>query len=83
MREHREKLVTFLNNVATPGSDVGAIDDDKKNLVRSGVVDSFAVIQIIFYLEQTYNIDLPALGIDPIDLVSIEGMLSAIERSLE
>ena len=82
-REHREKLITFLNSVARPGSGVGSVDDDKTNLVQSGVVDSFAIIQIIFYLEQTYDLNLPALGIDPADLMSIDGMLSAIERSFD
>ena len=83
MREHREKLVAFLNSVAKPGCRVGEIDADNTNLVQSGVVDSFAIIQIIFYLEQTYDLNLPALGIDPADLVSIDGMLSAIERSFD
>ena len=83
MRAHREKLVTFLDSVDKPGSSVSDIDDDNTNLVRSGVIDSFAIIQIIFYLEQDYGLDLPALGIDPADLVSIEGMLSAIECSFK
>ena len=83
MREHREKLVTFLNSVAKPGCSVGVTDDDNTNLVQSGVIDSFAIIQIIFYLEQDYGLDLPARGIDPADLVSIDGMLSAIERSFD
>ena len=83
MRAHREKLLTFLNSVAKPGSSVSLIDDENTNLVRSGVIDSFAIIQIIFYLEQDYGLDLPALGIDPSDLVSIEGILSAIECSFK
>ena len=83
MREHREKLVTFLNSVAKPGCSVGENNADHTNLVQSGVVDSFAIIQIILYLEQTYDLNLPALGIDPADLVSIDGMLSAIERSFD
>jgi len=83
MREHREKLLTFLNSVAKPGCSACENDADNTNLVQSGVVDSFAIIQIIFYLEQTYDLNLPALGIDPADLVSIDGMLSAIERSFD
>jgi acyl carrier protein len=83
MREHRAKLVTFLNSVAKPGCSVGVTDDDNKNLVQSGVIDSFAIIQIIFYLEQDYGIDLSAMGVDHAELVSIDGMLSAIERSFD
>lgn len=80
---HREKLLAFLDSVSKPGSSAGDINDDDMNLVQAGVVDSFAIIQIIFYLEQDYGINLPALGIDPADLVSINGMLSAIDRSFD
>ena len=81
--EHRERLIAFLNTVAKPGQVVGEAGDDESNLVQANVVDSFAVIQIIFYLEENYGVDLPAMGIDPADLVSIAGMMSVIERSFE
>jgi acyl carrier protein len=78
----RRALIDFLNSVARPGSSVEGLDDDT-NLVRAGVIDSFALIQIIFYLEQNYDLNLPALGIDPADLGSIGGMLAAIARAGE
>ncbi len=61
----------------------GAIDEDDMNLVQAGVLDSFALIQIIFYLEQNYGLNLQKLGIDPADLVSIGGMMSAIEHGFD
>lgn len=80
-REHtRAALLEFLDSVAKPGHLVAAFDDET-NLVRADVIDSFALIQIIFYLEQQHGLDLPALGIDPADLVSIGGMLTAIQRA--
>jgi acyl carrier protein len=82
MNEHREKLVAFLDSVAKPGCSVGLVNGDSTNLVQAGVLDSFALIQIIFYLEQTYGMNLQKLGIDPADLGSIRGMMTAIERSL-
>ena len=81
--EHRERLIAFLNTVARPGQVAGEGGDDESNLVQANVVDSFAVIQIIFYLEENYGVNLPAMGIDPADLVSIAGMMSVIERSFE
>ena len=78
----RRALVEFLNSVAKPGSRVDDVDDDT-NLVQAGIVDSFALIQIIFYLEQNYALNLPALGIDPADLATIGGMLAAIARAGE
>ena len=81
MKEHREKLVAFLESVTKPGCKVGDVEDDNTNLVQAGLVDSFALIQVIFYLEKNYDLNLQVLGIDPADLMSIEGILSAIERS--
>ena len=83
MNTQRKKLLAFLDTVAKPGRYPGDITDDNTNLVQEDIIDSFAIIQIIFYLEQDYGINLPALGIDPADLVSIAGMLSAIERSFD
>jgi acyl carrier protein len=79
---HRRALVEFLNSVAKPGSGVDDVDDDT-NLIQAGIVDSLALIQIIFYLEQNYALNLPALGIDPADLATIGGMLAAIARAGE
>jgi acyl carrier protein len=78
----RQALVEFLNSVAKPGCALDGVDDDT-NLVRAGIIDSFALIQIIFYLEQNYDLNLQALGIDPADLGSIGGMLAAIARAGE
>ncbi len=78
----REELVGFLNTVARPGCQVEEIEDDS-NLIDAGIIDSLALIQIIFYLEQEYDLHLQALGIDPGDLGSINGILAAIARSNE
>jgi hypothetical protein len=83
MNTHREKLLVFLDTVAKPGSCTGDINGDDTNLVHEDIVDSFAIIHNIYYLEQDYGINLLALGIDPADLVTIGGMLSAIERSFD
>jgi acyl carrier protein len=82
LQTQRRTLVEFLNSVAKPGSRVDDVDDDT-NLIRAGIVDSFALIQIIFYLEQNFDLNLPALGIDPADLGTIGGMLAAIARADE
>lgn len=76
----REGLIEFLNSVAKPGSRVDDIDDDT-DLIQAGVIDSFAVIQIISYLEQNYHLNLQILGIDPAALGTIGGILTAISRS--
>ena len=81
-QQQREELVGFLNSVARPGGQVEGVDDNT-NLVDEGIIDSFALIQIISYLEQEYDLRLQELGIDPGDLGSVNGILTAIERSTE
>lgn len=76
----RAALANFLHSVARTGRTPAHFEDDT-NLVQAGVIDSFAVIQIIAHLEQQYDVNLHAIGVDPTDLVSLGGMLSAIERA--
>jgi acyl carrier protein len=78
----RAELVVFLLSVSTPGCQLDDIDDSI-NLIDAGIMDSFALIQVIFYLEQNHGCDLQALGIDPVDLGSIKGILTAIQRANE
>lgn len=76
----RDELVQFLNSIARPGSSVDEVDDGT-NLIQQGLIDSFAVIQIISYLEQEHDVNLHTLGIDPTSLSSVGGILSAISRA--
>ena len=78
----RDELVEFLNSVARPGSQVEEIADHR-NLIDAGIIDSFALIQIIYWLEQTQGMNLQELGIDPAELGSIDGILNAITRAAE
>jgi acyl carrier protein len=76
----RDGLVIFLNSVARPGCQVDDIEDDR-NLIDADIIDSFALIQIISWLEQNYGLNLQELGIDPADLGRIDGILDAIARA--
>jgi acyl carrier protein len=67
----RAELVVFLLSVSTPGCQLDDIDDSI-NLIDAGIMDSFALIQVIFYLEQNHGCDLQALEIDPVDLGCIK-----------
>jgi acyl carrier protein len=78
----REEVVGFLNTVARPGCQVDGMDDDT-NLIDAGIIDSFAVAQIILYLEQNHDLQFQSLMIDPGDLGSINGILAAIAQSRE
>lgn len=75
-----QELVSFLNTVAKPGYRTDGIAVDT-NLIDAGIIDSLALIQIIVYLEQNHDLNLQALGIDPGDLGTIDGILAAITRA--
>ena len=83
----RAELVAFLNTVAKLDShldaDAGDGFDDATNLVDAGIIDSLALIEIVSWLEENHDVDFRALGIDPGDLASIEGILDAIARAGE
>lgn len=72
----RDQIIGFLGSVIRPGQSLADVGDDE-NLVQAGLMDSLAVIQIILFLEQEFGLDLQAAGIDPLDLVTIDGLLAA------
>ncbi len=53
-------------------------DDDR--LVASGLIDSFAILQIVTYLETTYGMDFSIRGVSPEELGSIGNILDFIEQ---
>ena len=73
----RNEIIRFLNTVVRPGQDVSQVSDDT-NLVDAGVIDSLALIQIIFFLESEHGVQLHTAGVDPADLVSVAGILSTL-----
>jgi acyl carrier protein len=82
---HREKrraeLVAFLRTIQRPGCPIEQISDDE-SLVDAGLIDSLATLEIVTYLETTYRLDLAARGIDPADIVTINGVLALIELEI-
>ena len=81
-QRQRFELVDFLSTVAKPGCSLENMDDDV-NLILADIIDSFALIQIIFHLEQNYGLDLLKLGVDPGDLATIGGIMAAVNRACE
>ena len=73
------ELITFLRTIQRPDFPLQEIDGDL-SLVESGLIDSLALLQIITYLEQTYDIDFREKGVDPGDLGSVNAILELIAR---
>jgi acyl-CoA synthetase (AMP-forming)/AMP-acid ligase II len=76
---HKEKLVAFLATIARPGHPPEALGEHE-GLVRSGLIDSLAVLEIVAYLEREHGVDFGRRGLDPAELGSIGRLLDLIER---
>ena len=76
--EIRERLLAFLDTIRRPGIPLSALGDGE-NLVRAGLIDSLAVLQIIEFLEDEFSVDFIASGVDPAHLTSIPSILDLIE----
>jgi acyl carrier protein len=73
-------LKDFLRSIQRPNlplDRVGVNDD----LVQSGLIDSLAVVQIVAYLEETYNIDFSVRGFDPERLATMANILHFIDEA--
>jgi acyl carrier protein len=74
-----QHLKDFLRTIQRPNLPIHRIglNDD---LVQSGLIDSLAVIQIVAYLEELYNIDFSVLGFDPERLATMKNILELIDE---
>jgi len=75
----RKKFLEFLETIARPDAPLDNLTDDEA-LVRSGLIDSLAVLSIIGYLETDYGIDFSERDVSPAELRSISRVLDLIER---
>lgn len=78
----RKKLIQFLDTIRLPHKSFENVDDHDA-LVRSGLIDSLSVLQIINYLESEYSISFAEKGIDPGELSSIAKLLDLIEQFID
>jgi acyl carrier protein len=79
--QRKSDLIQFLRTIQRPDSPLQEIDGDL-SLVESGLIDSLALLQIITYLEQTYDIDFREKGIDPGELRSVNAILEFVAREI-
>ena len=79
-REQRKAdLLRFLQTIQRPDRPLASINE-QDGLVESGLVDSLALLQIVTYLEETYQIDFRQTGVLPSELSSIGAILNLIEQ---
>lgn len=75
-----QHLVQFLRTIQKPGKPIESVTEND-SLVATGLIDSLAVVQIVFYLENTYGIDFAARGFDPDRLATMASILDLIEEA--
>ncbi len=75
---NRERLLRFLDAIRRPETPLAAIREDE-NLIRAGLIDSLAVLEIIVFLETEFEIEFPATGLDPGHLTTVTAILDLID----
>jgi acyl carrier protein len=79
-QRHRERVLEFLHTIQKPDR---SLDDvaETDSLIEAGLIDSLALLEIVTFLEEEYGIDLPAVGFEPEQLMSLSGILDLIARA--
>ena len=77
--ERLRSLQGFLRTIQKPDRPLEDLGEDD-SLVESGLIDSLAVLQIVSYLEDTYDISFAERGLDPEELRSMRSILALVER---
>jgi acyl carrier protein len=75
--QDKEDLLRFLHTIQKAGRPINELDETDR-LVATGLIDSLAILQIVSYLESTYDIDFSSRGVDPEQLGSIGNILDLI-----
>ncbi|MBF0613654.1 MAG: acyl carrier protein [Magnetococcales bacterium] len=76
---NRDLLIQFLATIKRPDLPMDRITDND-GLIKSGLIDSLAMLEIIAFLESRFGIDFSETGVDPVDLESIQKILDLIDR---
>ncbi|MBF0126548.1 MAG: acyl carrier protein [Magnetococcales bacterium] len=79
MQANREKLLRFLATIKRPDLPMERLHDTD-GLVKSGLIDSLSMLEIIAFLEAQFQIDFSETGIDPAELESVQKILELIEK---
>jgi acyl carrier protein len=71
--------MAFLETIRRPDVPLALVREND-NLVRSGLIDSLAILQIIVFLESEAGVDFAATGVDPGQLGSVSRILDLMEE---
>jgi len=75
--DRRQLIREHIALLATEHGHTDPIRDDE-SLILSGLLDSLAVVQIVVFMEQTFEIDFSAVFFDQNDFDSIDAMVAFV-----
>jgi acyl carrier protein len=54
--------------------------DDTTDLLESGILDSFAVLSLVAYLEETFRVQLDPVDINPVTFSTVDAIAELLRR---
>ena len=79
MDDTEQQIRRFLLTISRPGTDALTIPADE-NMVRAGLIDSLAVIQIVLYIEEAYSIDFSLTPFVPEHFTTIANICKVVDE---
>ncbi|MGB9179931.1 MAG: acyl carrier protein [Pyrinomonadaceae bacterium] len=78
MTEQKQQIISHILNevIRRPGVEI----DEETPLVSSGLIDSFALVDILLKLEEVTNMRIPAGKVQPKDMNTVNLMFETAER---
>ncbi len=65
--ELRSRLRAFIAETHANGQEIG----DETELVRSGIVESYGIVEVLLFLEEEFGVDIPDEMLTPDDFRSV------------
>jgi acetyltransferase-like isoleucine patch superfamily enzyme/acyl carrier protein len=77
--EVQEKVCEYLKNDLFVEFGPGAYST-KDSLIDSGIIDSLALVRLLLWIEETFDVDLDFSGLDPAEIDSVEKIVARINN---
>ena len=78
MKEMEEKIIAILEGI-NPGADFSSSED----LIGDGLIDSFAVINLVSELEDEFDVEISVKDVVKENFKSVKAIAALIERASE
>ena len=73
----REKIVEQIREI-----DARIVEDENKDLIASGILDSFDIVNLVFGLEEAFGIEIDADLVTPDNFRTAEAIIRLMEKIL-